>query len=982
MIIPDSDDALKRDAMAEMDRLLDATQPERVKHLDALAHSRPDLHALVVELLSYEEPANSGFMEPNTSSGSHALQASSRLGPYRILRQLGENGMSEVWLAIRDDGLYDGEVAIKTLHPYFAGGALRERFLREAKVLGRLAHSNIARLLDAGIHDGVVYLVIEYVVGRPIDVACDTGKLGVAARLEIFLQLCGAVAHAHASLVIHRDIKPGNVLLTADGIPKLLDFGIASFFESEKGEAQPDITRLTGRIFTPEYAAPEQVLGREITTSTDVYSLGVLLHVLLAGRLPYSPAEGSRTQWEHAVLHEEPARLSHSAELADPETTAANRSTTFARLRRELSGDLENIVLKALQKRPEDRYLTVAAFADDVRRYLHAEPVLARADSAWYRLGKFARRNRLAVGATLAVVLALGAGLATSLWQLGVAREERRHAEEVKEFVASIFRSADPFFTGKKDMMASELLALAYGRIERELEAKPQNAAELLNIVGESQVNLEQHEAANLTLTKAIEIASRLQPPNEVLIAAARVRLGWGAIDSGGREKVRGLLDPSLPILRANLPGTARDYAAALQLLAYYENDEGNSDLAIASSRESVAVLDAAFGPQNSETVLAKRHLALYYVLTRRYAEAKPLLEQTLHDAQAMWPSGERVALVAMIESTYARLLIELGEFESAIAHLHTGIELASKAWGERGASVSAQLSLLVRAQARLGQLDAAIATARRNYELSEAGESSARVLTNLGRHMLMARKVPEALETLRAAIDLEKQHDKSKGSWLPLAQSDYGIALALSGRIPEANSVLQANLPIAKNSAATGALSTQWNAIGLLQQLQFQWADSEKSFRQSLEHSTETAPVPKFRTDALLGIGVARLELGQPAEAEKWLRQADAAARTTYVNFIPMRADIAMHLGRALLAQGNATAARESFAAADNYWRGFDASNRSAGEAAYWLATGLKAAQADDARGQFARAVKILDDSPLRADAQKVEAARRELTR
>ncbi|MES1262948.1 MAG: serine/threonine-protein kinase, partial [Peristeroidobacter soli] len=388
----------------------------------------------------------------SSSPGAEAtLRAGSRLGPYKIERLLGEGGMGEVWLASRDDGLYDGQVALKTLHPYFAGGALRERFLREAKVLGCLAHPNIARLLDAGIHEGVVYLVLEYVVGRPIDAACDDEKLSVPARLAIFLQLCGALAHAHSSLVVHRDIKPGNVLLGADGIPKLLDFGIPSFYEPEKVESQSDITRLTGRIFTHEYAAPEQVLGQDITTSTDVYSLGVLLYVLLAGRPPYGDAGGPRTQWEHAVLHEEPRRLERTLEMGDHEAVAAHRSTTVARLRREHSGDLENILQKALQKNPLDRYLTAAAFADDVQRFLHGEPVHARPDSAWYRLGKFARRNRLAVGATIAVVAALGAGLAVSLWQLQVAREERRHAEEVKEFTASIFRSADPFFTGKTD---------------------------------------------------------------------------------------------------------------------------------------------------------------------------------------------------------------------------------------------------------------------------------------------------------------------------------------------------------------------------------------------------------------------------------------------------------------------------------------------------------------------------------------------------
>ena len=301
-----SDEDLLQEAMTHIDGLLDKSRLERTTLLGALAQSRPEVHALVMDLLEHEDAVMRGYMEPATSQAQPTLRADSRLGPYRIIRLLGEGGMGEVWLASRDDGLYEGHVAIKTLHPYFAGGALRERFLREARVLGRLAHPNIARLLDAGIHEGVVYLVLEYVQGRAIDVACDEASLDVAARLDIFMQLCAGVAHAHSSLVVHRDIKPGNVLLTPDGVPKLLDFGIANFSTSRReGEkVASDLTRLTGRVFTPEYAAPEQVLGQEITTATDVYSLGVLLYVLLTGRLPYE-IDG-RDRWEHAVLHQEP----------------------------------------------------------------------------------------------------------------------------------------------------------------------------------------------------------------------------------------------------------------------------------------------------------------------------------------------------------------------------------------------------------------------------------------------------------------------------------------------------------------------------------------------------------------------------------------------------------------------------------------------------------------------------------------------------
>ena len=229
------DEALLQEAMTHIDGLLDKSRAERATLLGALAQSRPEVHALVMDLLEHEDAVMRGYMEPATSQAQPALRADSRLGPYRIIRLLGEGGMGEVWLASRDDGLYEGHVAIKTLHPYFAGGALRERFLREARVLGRLAHPNIARLLDAGIHEGVVYLVLEYVQGRPIDVACDEAKLDVGARLNIFMQLCAGVAHAHSSLVVHRDIKPGNVLLTPDGVPKLLDFGIANFYEPEAG---------------------------------------------------------------------------------------------------------------------------------------------------------------------------------------------------------------------------------------------------------------------------------------------------------------------------------------------------------------------------------------------------------------------------------------------------------------------------------------------------------------------------------------------------------------------------------------------------------------------------------------------------------------------------------------------------------------------------------------------------------------------------
>jgi serine/threonine-protein kinase len=980
-----SNEELMREALAEMGQLLDKPRAERAAVLNSLAHSKPDLHALVMDLLEYETSVNRGFMETGDgSNGNATLKEDSRLGPYRLIRLLGEGGMGEVWLASRDDGLYEGQVAIKTLHPYFAGGALRARFLREAKVLGRLAHSNIARLLDAGIQDGVVYLVLEYVVGQPIDVACDERKFNVRERLGIFLRLCDAVAHAHSSLVVHRDIKPGNVLLTEDGVPKLLDFGIANFYEAEAGGKPSDLTRLTGRIFTPEYAAPEQVLGQEITTAADVYSLGVLLHVLLTGRLPYVVTESGRVQLEHAVLHQEPQRMARVLESAEQDLVARNRSVSPANLRRELGGDLENIVQKALKKRPEERYLTAAAFAEDIRRYLQGEPIFARADSAWYRLKKFSQRNRLAVGAALAVVIALGIGLAVSLRQLQVSQAERRRAEEANEFTASIFRSADPFFTGKTTLSAVELLALARRRIDQELVDRPQTAIKLLSVVGESQANLEANDAAKATFNRVIELAQRQQPPDVVQIAAAQSWLAAIAQNQGEPDAMGTLLDKALPVLRAHQPGTARPLSNALMHLAYIKYEERDLDAAVAYAREAVAAVSAALGPGNSETLLVKRHLGLFYTLGQRYDEAKPIAEEVLRDARALASSGERAAILILAESLYGRVLHESGgDPEESIRHLNTGIALAAETYGPRSATIVPMLSILKLAQSRQGDMKGMVETARRASEMVDDNLNKSRLLGNLGQSLLMSRQLPQAVEQLRDAVEMGRKYDTSRGSLRYYAQADYASALALSGRFAAADRELQEVFPIATEAKLQRELAAAYNAHGITRQLQFQWSDSESAFRKAMELTSPDSPNQKARSEAILGIGVATLETGDAAAAEKYFRQADEGASRTFLNFIPLRADINLQLGRSLLAQKKIDAARASFAAVDEYWRGYDAGNVYAGEAAYWLGQGhLAAGTKPEALAALTRAIDILKSSPLPGHARLVKDARQAVAR
>jgi serine/threonine protein kinase len=342
------------------------------------------------------------------------------VGPYRLLSPVGEGGMSSVWLAERTDGVLRRKIALKLPH-WWALSKLTERATQEREILASLEHPNIGRLYDAGItDDGRPYLALEYIEGKAIDVYCRERRLDVRARVALISQIARAVAYAHSRLIVHRDLKPSNILVDAQGQVHLLDFGIAKLIEAGSA-ANKALTQVGARVLTPEYASPEQITGSPITTESDVYSLGVVAYELLAGKRPYTFKSSLTADWD--VL---------SSDVRAPSAVAEERTSA-----RHLRGDLDTILLKALKKEPNERYASAAAFADDLDRYLRGDPVVARPDSAGYRLRKFAVKHRIAVGAAVAVVLALAAGLAVASWQLRVARVEKRRAEEVKEFVAS-----------------------------------------------------------------------------------------------------------------------------------------------------------------------------------------------------------------------------------------------------------------------------------------------------------------------------------------------------------------------------------------------------------------------------------------------------------------------------------------------------------------------------------------------------------------
>jgi serine/threonine protein kinase/tetratricopeptide (TPR) repeat protein len=394
---------------------------------------------------SFEPAAPDDPLATSTSVGGAAAppDVPARIGPFRCIRALGRGGMGSVILAVQEDQQFKRRVALKLLRRGMDTADILRRFALERQVLGALNHPNIARLLDAGqTADGRPYFVMEYIEGRPIDEYCDAENLPVDDRLTLFRKVCSAVHTAHQNLVVHRDLKPGNILVTAQGEPKLLDFGIAKLLNPDLFQ----VTALTGpelRLMTPEYASPEQVQGQPISITSDVYSLGVLLYELLSGHRPYRLATRMQQEVVRVICETDPEPPSNAVNRVEdvtrrngttlhvtPQSVAKTRGGAPQKLRRRLSGDLDNIVLKAMQKLPRRRYASAEQMAEDLQRHLDGLPVLARPDSKLYRLRKFVRRNRIGVGAAVAIFLALILGVSGTTWQWRVADQQRRRADD------------------------------------------------------------------------------------------------------------------------------------------------------------------------------------------------------------------------------------------------------------------------------------------------------------------------------------------------------------------------------------------------------------------------------------------------------------------------------------------------------------------------------------------------------------------------
>jgi len=764
--------------------------------------------------------------------------ADSRIGPYRLLRKIGSGGMAEVWLAQRDDGAFQRQVAIKLLFRHAGSDArdtFAQRFHRERDILASLDHPHIAGLHDAGVTpNGQPWLALEYVEGETLTKWCDARCLTIEARVRLFRQVLLAVQHAHANLVIHRDLKPGNILVTAQGEVRLLDFGIAKLMEPEGGAlAETELTRIAGRPMTPQYAAPEQLMGQPLTTACDVYSLGVVLYELMCGDRPYELKVESTAQLEQAILDTEPRAPSRRALI---ESTATARGTTGQVLRKQLASDLDAIVLRALAKQPAQRYGSVEALRADLDRWLEGEPVEARAPSTAYRLRKFVRRHMLAVGLGSAAVLALVAITVVAVLMGLQAREDSARAGAARDFMLGLFKRADQEKARGADITARELLEAGRKDVLTRMAAQPRLQVELLEGIATIQRDMGEYVGADSTYADAARLYVGLGMPQAA--ALARVREADTVMRSGDMKLAATLLQRAreTPGRRADdhqvnaqahvvegwIVFAQRDWAKARDLFS-----RSHQEALKAFGPYHLTVIDALRGQVYAEQQLRHFDAALQLLDELEVAERKTNdvppagFAQLARDrAVLLTVSGQPAAALDVASNALRQCAAELGPnhlacrelaFSKANSMLQLGMAasavadlpiLRAIASDEKSPALGADTAVLIlRLTAAAGsaaERDAAFEQLRSLVE-STAGAAFGKVFgikafLALAESKLRASEPLDAERWIDKAIALQPQSDGAIAASPYAARSRMmqGVAMLQSGRGAQALPILQ----------------------------------------------------------------------------------------------------------------------------------------------------------------------------------------------
>lgn len=790
-----------------LEDVLDLPAEERSAYL---CEACGDDHALRDELerLLAADSKNVSFLESPPVAGpwmapgavlEEVGEIGARVGPYRLLAPIGMGGMGLVYLAERDDEHFEQRVAVKLLRRGFASSEAVERFRRERQALAHLQHPNIARLYDGGTtEDHRPYLVIEHVRGLPLDAYCDTRRLGVEARLRLFVEVCSAVEHAHRHLLVHRDLKPANILVGEDGRPKLLDFGIA---KDLAGVASERVTLTGERAMTPSYASPEQVRGETVTTATDVYSLGVILYQLLSGRSPYRLASAASFELERAICEQEPeaasAALRRPGAVPSPVELAELRGVGPRTLAGQLQGDLDAIVAKALRKEPARRYGSVDQLAQDIELHLAGKPVGAQRDTVVYRCRKFLARHRYAAAAAAVVVCVLAALLVALVANTRQTRRERDKAEQTMRFLVGTISQWDPYQGGKSDGAARALLEQAAERFLADSPHRPEVRVPLLTAIGRVYLGLglpdrvesllvraeegldersaeHQRLAADLLdlrsqfaqqqghYAEAAELAAtavtlrRKVGGDDLALAASLRQAGLMRLDLGRLAEAESDFREALGLAQQSGPAGTEGVAAALGDLAVLERSRGNLEPARELLDQSLEALSRAHGAESVQVAVALCLQSNLYVDLRRGAEAEAMVQRALRIMDARLDPDHPDRLGCLTGLALARNAQD--DFEGATAAFRRSLDGLRRRLGPDHPTTLAQALNLGALLARGGQrdeaaslLEAGLATARQ--VLPPQHDLTVYALREVARMRMEGGRVEEGFELEKQAL-------------------------------------------------------------------------------------------------------------------------------------------------------------------------------------------------------------------------------------
>jgi len=799
-----------------------ANDPELRNELESLLKAHTEEEGPLDTPPGVSAPPVSADLPVGESASGAAV--GSRIGPYVLLARIADGGMGAVWLAERADGMMKRRVALKLPHFSWVRADLAARLAREREILATLEHPNIARLYDAGVDSfGRPYLAMEYVEGLSIDVYCRTEQLPVRAILDLILQVARAVAHAHGRLIVHRDLKPSNILVTAAGSVRLLDFGIAKLLETDSTH-ETRLTQMAGRVLTPDYASPEQVKGEVIGTATDVYSLAIVTYELLTGTKPYKLKRGSAAELEEAIASADPPPASEAAtNLAD---------------KRQLRGDLDAILNKALKKDPSERYATVDAFAHDLQRHLIGQPVEARPDSSLYRFGKFARRNRLGLSAAGAIAVALIAATVFSLWQANVAERQRARAldllgrnEAVNEFVnVMLTEVGSPDQPITLDALLERSESMIYSGVSR----NPEHQAVMLQLLATYYNSFAQPAKSATLLGKALELSKS----SGDLALRARLNCAW----QFARSQLGGMDEAKAEIQRLVDDGNTPPEAAAvcLQYRAFIAQNTNDAAAALDYAVRAQAALKKAERDEPAFEAELLGDIGYGYQLSGQPREADRYFAEAIRRFTAMG-RGEH-AITVPIRNNWAMSVAAAGDIHRALDMYDeaTRVAKAHAVGGEIPAYLLANRALALQ---DVGRYDAATL----EYD---------RVITQGEKSTSTQLRVAGMMGKCKVCID-QQDYDCAE-HWLALARS------AMGNSVPP-DSPIGTNITLSDARIAAGRR---------------QFADSEAHFTQLVEFWDSRQMQIASTVTALRGRAEARLNLGRLDEALADAQRAVSIAR------------------------------------------------------------------------------------------------------